>query len=131
MKTQDTLLTAYNTLLYGMFTTWARGRVLAIDEFVALVQAVVNELPSSSAQPVASTIGDQLVDMLWSVDAELQETLADATKAASEKADEVTAKALANAEKDRDTMVSLVKKLLVRGHRFGEVIISHGSRSAR
>ena len=116
MKSQDTLLTAYNTLLYGMFTTWARGRVLAIDEFVALVQAVVNELPSSSAQPVASTIGDQLVDMLWSVDAELQETLADATKAASEKADEATAKALANAEKDRDTMVSLVKKLLVRGH---------------
>ncbi|KAL1714796.1 transcription factor/nuclear export subunit protein 2-domain-containing protein [Schizophyllum commune] len=113
-KTQDTLLTAYNTLLYGMFTTWARGRVLAIDEFVALVQAVVNELPSSSAQPVASTIGDQLVDMLWSVDAELQETLADATKAASEKADEATAKALANAEKDKDTMVSLVKKLLER-----------------
>ncbi|KAL1743555.1 transcription factor/nuclear export subunit protein 2-domain-containing protein [Schizophyllum fasciatum] len=114
MKAADTLLTAYNTLLYGMFATWARGRVLAIDEFVALVQAVVSGLPSSSAQPVSSTIGDQLVDMIWSVDAELQETLADATKAASEKSGEAASRALKNVEKDRETMVSLIKKLLER-----------------
>ncbi|TRM68443.1 transcription factor/nuclear export subunit protein 2-domain-containing protein [Schizophyllum amplum] len=110
IKATDTLLTAYNTLLYGLFTTWARARVLAIDEFVALMQAVMAALPSSSAQPTSSAVGAQLVDMIWSLDAELEETLADATKAAQAG----DASAVDRVAKDRDTLVLLIQRLLVR-----------------
>jgi THO complex subunit 2 len=79
------------------------------------------------ASSYGSIFGEHLVDMMWSVDAELDEILSDATNALSgndkgtlsnSNATPLLAEARnakQNVERDKDTIRLVVKKLLVRG----------------
>lgn len=110
------------------------------DSFVAFIQSVLERLPSSSASIQSSNItafGDLLVDLIWSADAELEDVLSDA-KSAAIKAEQGTLpliassnqgdsqmdvsmtaariiKAKDDAEVDKQTLASIVRKLLVCG----------------
>ncbi|KAG6831879.1 hypothetical protein H0H92_006996 [Tricholoma furcatifolium] len=123
----DTLTTVYHTLLCSVLQTWSPKHSLAPLEFVDFVQSVLNTLPSSSSGSSTSTnaacFGETLVDMIWSVDAELDEVLNDAkvTLAACAKQEDSTRlssivakvkKAEQIAEKDKETVHGIVKRFL-------------------
>jgi THO complex subunit 2 len=92
----------------------------------------LRSLPSSSSLSAnipsnAAVFGEALVDMIWTVDAELDEVLADAKTALAtcdEQGNAATGSAAAvpnksrktkqDAEKDKDSIQFIVKKLLVR-----------------
>ena len=81
----DVLTTAYHTLLCCALSTWSPKDTLTADTFLAFVQSVLDGLPSSSSASAsnscnAALFGEIVVDMVWSIDAELDEILAD-TKA--------------------------------------------------
>jgi len=81
----DVLTTAYHTLLCCALSTWSPKDTLTADTFLAFVQSVLDGLPSSSSTSAsnscnAALFGEIVVDMVWSIDAELDEILAD-TKA--------------------------------------------------
>ncbi len=81
----DVLTTAYHTLLCCALSTWSPKDTLTADTFLAFVQSVLDGLPSSSSTLAsnscnAALFGEIVVDMVWSIDAELDEILAD-TKA--------------------------------------------------
>lgn len=118
----DTLTTGYHTLLSFVLSTWSSKPALSQSQFIDFVKSVVDSLPSSSSQQSSSrvaTVGDHLVDMIWSVDAALDEVLSDAklilstgntvSTVVAEKA-KVTKQ---NAEKDKEGLQALVKRLLV------------------
>ncbi|GLB33487.1 putative THO complex subunit 2 N-terminus [Lyophyllum shimeji] len=124
----DTLTTVYHTLLCSALQTWSPKHTLSPSAFVEFVQSVLDSLPSSSSEsPTASSnaaiFGETLVDMIWSVDAELDEVLSDARAAlATYGKQEVNGtvsslvlkakKAEQNAEKDKETVQVIVKRLL-------------------
>jgi THO complex subunit 2 len=128
----DVLTTTYHTLLCSILDTWSPKHKLSPTAFVQFIQSVLSDLPStSSTSSTASSnvaiFGEHLVDMIWTVDAELDEILADATNALSGN-DEATPSnvsvapllaktkdAKQNVERDKDTIRVVVKKLLVRG----------------
>lgn len=79
----DVLTTAYHTLLCSTLRTWSPKDTLTADAFLAFVQSVLDGLPSSSSASSsnssnATLFGEIVIDMVWSIDAELDEILADA-----------------------------------------------------
>ena len=79
----DVLTTAYHTLLCSTLSTWSFKDTLSADTFLAFVQSVLDGLPSSSSASAskssnAALFGEMIVDMVWSIDAELEEIQADA-----------------------------------------------------
>ncbi|KAH0587189.1 hypothetical protein H2248_005998 [Termitomyces sp. 'cryptogamus'] len=127
----DTLTTAYHTLLCSALQTWSPKNSITPVAFVEFVQSVLDTLPSSSSGSATSStnimaFGEILVDMIWSVDAELDEVLSDTkiTLAACTKQETnnnvspVMAKAKKveqTAEKDKETVQVIVKKFLDMG----------------
>jgi len=82
----DVLTTAYHALLCSTLSTWSPERPLTADAFLAFVQSVLDGLPSSSSTSSSNSsnialFGEIVVDMVWSIDAELDEILADAKAA--------------------------------------------------
>jgi THO complex subunit 2 len=128
----DVLTTAYHTLIYATLVTWSPPNPLSPTAFADFVQSVLINLPSSSnttaKSPTHTTIfGEHLVDMVWSVDTELDELLNEARAVSAVSADQskLSAKDLAfivskakkaqqNAESDKQRIQVIVKKLLVR-----------------
>lgn len=87
----EVLTTAYHTLLCSTLTTWSPKDTLTADTFLALVKSVLDGLPSSSSNSSANSnatlFGEIMVDMVWSIDAELEEIQAD-SKASISSGDE-------------------------------------------
>ncbi|KAM6495643.1 Transcription factor/nuclear export subunit protein 2 domain containing protein [Amanita muscaria] len=124
----DVLTTAYHTLLSSTLLTFSPKPSLSPAAFVDFVRSVLNNLPSSSQSPPQSSqnatiFGEHLVDMIWSLDAELDEIIADAkaisnwsneqdkSKSASEALGKAQ-KAKTNAENDKETIQAIVRRLL-------------------
>ena len=93
------LTTAYHTLLCSTLRTWSPIDTLTADTFLAFLQSVLDGLPSSSTSSTNSSnvalFGEIVVDMVWSIDAELDEILAD------------TKVALANVEQGSESGMNL------------------------
>ena len=86
----DVLTSAYYTLIASTLSTWSTSHTITPDEFIALVQSVLDSLPSSSSIPASRSssanaliIGEILIDMIWSVDAGLEEVIAESKAALS------------------------------------------------
>lgn len=105
----DDLYTAYNTLLAATLSSWTTHKNLTPATFVTFVQAVLSGLPSTSSsttEPSSLTwLGGSLVDMIWSIDVELDELVVEA------KFNETTS---GKGERDKQVVAELVKRLLVR-----------------
>ncbi|KAI6047038.1 transcription factor/nuclear export subunit protein 2-domain-containing protein [Pisolithus marmoratus] len=75
------LNTAYQKLLFSVLKTWSPKPPLTPQAVASFVQSVLHSLPSSSAQPGRSTnndaYGEMFVDLIWSIDAHLDELLMD------------------------------------------------------
>ena len=121
-----TLTTVYHALLSSTLLSWPVKKRLSVDAVVGFVQSVLDHLPSSSApsekSPNVVAFGEILVDVIWTIDSELEEIVGDAKNAGSA-AEEGTmspttvdqvVKAKANAESDKSTIETVVKRLLVR-----------------
>lgn len=80
----DVLTTAYHTILSSSLKTWSPKESITADDFLVFLQSVLEGLPSSSSsnsttnEANASVFGDIVVDVIWSIDAELDEILSDA-----------------------------------------------------
>ncbi|KAF7353062.1 THO complex subunit 2 [Mycena venus] len=123
----DKLTTTYHTLLLSMLSTWPSKHTISPGGFVSFVKTVLSGLPSSSSRPpqVVSIFGEHLVDMIWAVDAELDEYLADAKSTITNCGENTVgnvASALSkakkdkqNAENDKDIITSIVKQLVEYG----------------
>ena len=139
----DVLTTTYHTLLCSVLDTWSPKHRLSPTAFVQFVQSVLSDLPSTSstsstAYSNVSMFGEHLVDMIWSVDAELDEILSDATNALSGSDEGTlsngnvaplltkTRNAKQNVERDKDTIRVVVKKLLVRDTNSAQPSPAHG-----
>lgn len=127
----DVLTTAYHTLLCATLLTWSPPHPLTPTAFVEFVQSVLLSLPSTSLSSPkvlspALVFGDNLVDMIWSVDLQLDELLNEARTASTASGEQgklsskdVAAliskakKAQQNAENDKQRIPVIVKKLLV------------------
>ncbi|KAG6378421.1 transcription factor/nuclear export subunit protein 2-domain-containing protein [Boletus reticuloceps] len=124
--TIDTLTTAYHTLLFSALRTWTPSGLLTPQSFVDFVESVLVSLPSSSVQsrPMQSDtlFGELLVDIVWSLDAQLDELVTDA-KATITNVEQTTSasdlhKATGikqTAEQDKELLVDVVKRLLLAG----------------
>lgn len=127
----DTLTTSYHTLLSSTLSTFFPKPSLTAAMFVDFVRSVMSTLPSSSQPPQQvyerhAIFGEHLVDMIWSLDAELDEIISDAKAAISNmSSDQERSKGIAealaksqkvktNAENDKETVQAIVKGLLVR-----------------
>ncbi|KAJ7591413.1 transcription factor/nuclear export subunit protein 2-domain-containing protein [Mycena floridula] len=124
----DILATAYQTLLFSTCSSWSLRGGLTPASFVSFVQSVIASLPSSSQNAKSSNLtafGDLLVDMIWTLDLQLDEILADAKGAFSSGALSAEAapsalistvkKAKQNAENDKETLTAILKYLLAAG----------------
>ncbi|KAF7978302.1 hypothetical protein HWV62_899 [Athelia sp. TMB] len=118
----DVLTTAYHTLLCSTLRTWAPAHTLAADAFLAFVRSVLHSLPSASSTSATGSsnlalFGEIIVDMIWSIDAELEEVQADAKVAtASDEQSSQSAAAVRQAvESDKETLAHIIKQLLVAG----------------
>lgn len=126
LTSAETLTTAYHTLLFSVLRTWAPSGFLTPQGFIAFVHSVLLSLPSSSAQsrPIQSDslFGELLIDIVWSLDAQLDELVTDAKAiiAASEQAAgtgdlQKASGVKQTAEQDKELLVDVVKRLLVSG----------------
>jgi hypothetical protein len=110
----DDLYTAYNTLLTATLLTWSNHKYLTPATFVTFLQSVLSALPStSSSTPEPSSLTwlrGSLVDMLWSIDIELDEFVADSKSTESTSGNGHQK----DGEKDKQAVADLVRKLLVR-----------------
>jgi len=124
-------------------TSWAYPHPLTPVAFAEFVQSVLTNLPSSSNGPSAAspaaTFGSLLIDIMWSIDLQLDEFLSEAKAAVGSSADEtmqgvkdaaglmVKAKrAQQNAEGDKQRLQSILKKLLVNFLNVVYLCIAHG-----
>lgn len=120
----DTLTTAYHTLLFSALKAWVPSSLLTPQSFVDFVHSILVSLPSSSVQsrPIQSDtfFGELLVDVVWSLDAQLDELVTDAkvtianveqTPATSDLHKPAGIKQAA--EQDKQLLVDVVKRLLV------------------
>lgn len=127
----NVLTTAYNTLLSFTLTTWSSKQALTADSLVTFMRSVIDVLPSTSSSNTNSnvaTFGEHFVDLVWAVDAGLDEAILDAKAAMAACGDQNTDqqqttlvrvnKVKQNAETDKATIVQIVKKLLVRVELF-------------
>lgn len=111
----DDLYTAYNTLLTAVLSIWSNHNHFTPATFVTFVQSVLSGLPSTSSSPPEPSslawLRGSLVDMLWSIDMELDELVAESKscEAISENGHKK------DGEKDKLAVADLVRKLLVRG----------------
>lgn len=127
----DTLTTAYHALLFSTLRTWVPSTLLTSQGFVDFVRSVLVSLPSSSVQsrPIKSDtlFGELLVDIVWSLDAQLDELVTDA-KATISTAEQTTATGDSHkatgikqtAEQDKELLVDVVKRLLVSINEYFE-----------
>lgn len=110
----DDLYTAYNTLLTATLSSWSTHKNLTPAIFVAFVQSVLSSLPSTSSsitEPSSLTwLGGSLVDMIWSIDVELDELVVEAKFSEATSGNEHQK----NGERDKQVVAELVKRLLVR-----------------
>ncbi|THH13890.1 hypothetical protein EW146_g6381 [Bondarzewia mesenterica] len=126
-KTVDALTVTFHTLLSATMNTSSRQHSLNPSAFIAFLQSSLHGLPSSShdaspAASIASTFGELLVDIVWSIDSQLDEILADA-KAAAALAEQAESKSDASAittakkdaEKYKEVLVDVVNQLLSSG----------------
>ncbi|KAK0490679.1 transcription factor/nuclear export subunit protein 2-domain-containing protein [Armillaria novae-zelandiae] len=127
----DDIFTAYQTLLFSTLSSWTSKGTLSPDAFVAFVQSVLNSLPSSSSSSTTTSSNtglfkEQVVDIIWTVDTELDEIVADvkATIAKSGAQDSPGDKSVAlskakkakqDAESDKDRIISVVKQFMNLG----------------
>ncbi|KIK65595.1 hypothetical protein GYMLUDRAFT_70692 [Collybiopsis luxurians FD-317 M1] len=123
----NVLTTAYNTLLSSTLTTSSPKQVLTADFFVTFVRSVLDNLPSTSSNTTSNVaaFGEIVVDLIWAVDAELDEVLGDVKSTiagcgehGAENQQPILAKAnkvKQTAEADKATIVLIVKKLLECG----------------
>lgn len=119
----ETLITAYHTLLSSALKTWAPTSLLTPHTFVDFVHSVLLSLPSSSAQSrharSSSFLGELLVDIVWSLDAQLDELVSDAktiiaTEQTVDAGDLHKATVVKQiAEQDKELLAAVVKRLLV------------------
>ncbi|KAH8118538.1 transcription factor/nuclear export subunit protein 2-domain-containing protein [Phellopilus nigrolimitatus] len=129
----DVLATAYQTLLHAVLQTWnaVSKAPFGAETLVGFVQSVLANLPSTSSVSAERShnlvlFGELLVDLIWAVDSELDEIIADARIATSsgagssenEKMKE-TAEGKANAdqakktaESDKETVADFLRRLL-------------------
>ena len=111
----DDLCTAYNALLTATLSSWSRQKSSTPATFVTFVQSVLSGLPSTSSpatEPSGSMwLGNSLVDMIWSIDMELDELVAESKSGDGTSGNECQK----NGEKDKQVVADLVKKLLVCG----------------
>lgn len=144
----DTLTTVYHALLVSVLTSWPVQPALTVDVFVQFVHSMFERLPSSSSTaanpPDVVPFSEVLVDVVWSVDTELDDFISDAKSALAEEqkgADgsktfdrDVVARGLRtkqSAEGDKETLAVIVRRLLVRTligfmrHVVGELFFSH------
>jgi THO complex subunit 2 len=125
-KSADVATTAYHALLYSSLGAGAAGNAFKPDDFVALVRSVRDALPSSSNASAAGpdqALCDIIVDVLWSMDAELDELILDVKNAVA--GDSVAqgapegqmggSQTLEGLEKDKQSLGLVLKSLLVRG----------------
>ena len=109
----DDLYTAYNTLLTATLSSWSKQKYFTPPTFVAFIQSVLSGLPSTSSsttEPSSLTwLGGSLVDMIWSIDIELDELVVEAKSSEGTSGDEQQR----NGERDKQAVADLVKKLLV------------------
>ncbi|KAF7355034.1 THO complex subunit 2 [Mycena sanguinolenta] len=120
----DKLTTTYQTLLLSMLSTWPSKHMIPPSSFVSFVKTILNGLPSSSSKPphAVSIFSEHLVDMIWAVDAELDEYLGDAKNIITNFGDNPTGNATAalskakkdkqNAENDKEIVTRVVKQLV-------------------
>ncbi|KAK0191289.1 transcription factor/nuclear export subunit protein 2-domain-containing protein [Armillaria mellea] len=125
------IFTAYQTLLFSTLSSWTSEGILSPDAFVAFVQSVLNSLPSSSSSSTTTSSNtalfkEQVVDMIWTVDTELDEIVADAKAtiakngAQESPGDKSLAlskakKAKQDAESDKDRIISIVTQFMNLG----------------
>jgi THO complex subunit 2 len=125
------LSTAYHTLIIATLQTWSPPRQLTSQGLISFIHSVLGRLPSpsSSKSPHAAVFGELLVDLLWAIDAELDDihqdsklALANAEQgnapAVAEGTDAATvlarvAQAKQNAETDKQALAATVKLLAV------------------
>ena len=109
----DELHTAYNTLLTVTLLSWSKHKHFTPATFVTFIQSVLSSLPStSSSTPEPSSLtwlGSSLVDMIWSIDIELDELVAESKSGESTSGNEHQK----NGETDKQVVADLVKRLLV------------------
>ncbi|TBU49613.1 transcription factor/nuclear export subunit protein 2-domain-containing protein [Dichomitus squalens] len=121
------LTTAYHALLSATLLSWSPKKSLSVNDVIAFVRSVIDHLPSTSAgsenNPNVVAFGEILVDIIWAIDSELEEILGDAkgTATTAEQGSLSAAtvaqavKARSNAESDKETLVAVVRRLLVIG----------------
>lgn len=126
-KNADILTTVYQTLLWCTLTSWPQEHAFKAEEFTAFVLSVIDTLPSSSQTLKPSNVAifaEYLVDLVWAADSAVDEQLNDARTVITEHGGDlpVTGPATAlsnairtrdNADKDKQTLASIVKTLLV------------------
>jgi THO complex subunit 2 len=75
-----------------MLKTWSPKPALSPTTFVTFVQSVLSGLPSSSSSSPSpshvTAFGEILVDIIWSIDAELEEIVTEAKVALSSTGDQ-------------------------------------------
>ncbi|KAL0063115.1 THO2 plays a role in transcriptional elongation [Marasmius tenuissimus] len=124
----DVSAAVYEALLSSTLVARPPKHALAVDDFVSFVQSVFEHLPSTSSairSSNSSVFGEQVVDIVWSLDAELDEIFYDAkaliTSCGEQTGDKVSSlvapasKVKQNVEADKATIASVVKKLLTLG----------------
>ena len=132
------LATAYETLLHALLQTWCKAPNLTTESLVSFIRGLLDSLPSSSSTEEARKshhvvlFGELLVELIWSVDSELDEILTDARAVSSgavETSGQTESEAKANFAKevsgrDKETLAELVKKLLVSWTGFYFTLLS-------
>ena len=122
----DDIYTAYNTLLTATLSSWSKNKHLTPATFVAFLQSVLSNLPSTSSsivEPSSLTwLGGSLVDIIWSIDIQLDELVLEAKSTEASSGSEHQR----NGEKDKQAVAELVRRLLVREifHEFPAVLTS-------
>ena len=127
----DLLTTAYHTIISSTLLTWSPPVSLSAETIVAFVQSVLGSLPSPSSAKSSNAVafGELLVDLIWSIDVDVDELYQDAklvvinteqgkAPAVADGEDSAAAVARAtkvkqDAERDKETLAGLVKQLVV------------------
>lgn len=127
----EVLSTVYHTLITATLQTWSPPKNLGPQALVDFIQAVLESLPSpsSSKSPNAAAFGELVVDLIWTIDAELDDiqqdskmSLANAEQGKTTVAEGVDiavvlariAQTKQKAEADKEALAGLLKVLVVR-----------------
>ncbi|THH02395.1 hypothetical protein EW026_g445 [Hermanssonia centrifuga] len=132
-NSNDVLSTAYHTLITSTLQTWSPTKALSPQSLTDFIQSVLERLPSPSSAKSSNAVvfGELLVDLIWSIDVDIDEVYQDAklalanaeqgkTPVVAEGSDpaEVLAKvaqAKKNAEVDKETLGNFVRQLVSLG----------------